>query len=220
MQQTKLFTYLTTFSIVCFIAYVALLCFPYTLTHESGIIIISGASTGIGRSAAEAITRKYPKYIVFAGVRKEIDKNSLSEMGLQNLIPIILDVTSSQSVLNALQSVETFANEKKLDIISVINNAGIAQGPTTVEFHQISDAETVFNVNYFGALRLTQAFLPLLRRTHGRVIMISSITGEFAPPMGGIYSSSKHALEALSDSLRVEVNPLGVSVSTIYCFFP
>jgi NAD(P)-dependent dehydrogenase (short-subunit alcohol dehydrogenase family) len=87
--------------------------------------------------------------------------------------------------------------------------------PTAVEFHEVEDARALFDVNVFGALRLTQAALPLLRASRGRVVLISSVFGAFSPPMGGVYAASKRALEALGDALRIEARPLGVAVSIV-----
>ena len=200
---------------VCLLSVLLYLCYPQAQSHDTGIVIVSGASTGIGRHAAEAIARYNKDFIVFAGVRKDSDAESIRSIGLKNLRPISLDVTTAETVSTCVKKVEEFAKMKNLKVIAIINNAGVAQGPTTIEYHQMSDAERLFSVNFFGALRLTQSFLPLLRSSKGRVIMISSITGEFSPPLGGIYAATKHALEAMSDSLRVELNPLGVSVSIV-----
>jgi len=208
-------SYLLSATIICVLGVFLYLCFPEHNIHSTGIILVSGASTGIGRSAAETIARRNKEYIVFAGVRKDADSESIRAVGLKNLKPIELDVTSAESVSSAYKRIQEFSIKSNLKVISIINNAGLAQGPTTIEFHQMIDAEKLFNVNFFGALRLTQSFLPLLRESRGRIIMISSITGEFAPPLGGIYSATKHALEAMSDSLRIELNSLGVSVSII-----
>lgn len=84
-----------------------------------------------------------------------------------------------------------------------------------VEFHALKDAQTIFDVNYFGLMRVTQKFLPLLRQSKGRIINVSSILGALTVQELGVYSSSKHAMESLSDALRRELRPLDVSVSVV-----
>lgn len=84
-----------------------------------------------------------------------------------------------------------------------------------MEFHALKDAQAIFDVNYFGLMRVTQKFLPLLRQSKGRIINVSSILGALTVQELGVYSSSKHAMESLSDALRRELRPLDVSVSVV-----
>lgn len=84
-----------------------------------------------------------------------------------------------------------------------------------MEFHAIKDAQALFDVNYFGLMRTTQKFLPLLRQSKGRIINVSSILGALTVQELGVYSASKHAMESLSDALRRELRPLDVSVSIV-----
>jgi NAD(P)-dependent dehydrogenase (short-subunit alcohol dehydrogenase family) len=185
---------------------------PIVTIPTTGIILITGASTGIGRAAAEALARRAPHLTIFAGVRRKVDAVSIKAVGEPNLRPIFLDVSDQVSVARAVTQLSALG----LPIVGLVNNAGVARGPTVVEFHEIEvDARSVFEVNVLGALRVTQALLPALRQAHGRVVFVSSIFGALAPPMGGIYSASKFALEALADSLRREVGPLGVSISVV-----
>ncbi len=200
---------ITIFSAI-FLGYLSL--DPLFLVHTQGLVVISGASTGIGRSAAEALARDFPGLTVLAGVRREADAASILATGLVNLRPITLDVADSRSVSLALSQIEAM----NMAVVGLVNNAGVARGPTTLEYHEVDgDARSVFEVNVLGALRLTQALLPLLRASKGRVVFISSIFGALAPPMGGVYSASKFALEALADSLRREAGSMGLSVSVV-----
>jgi NAD(P)-dependent dehydrogenase (short-subunit alcohol dehydrogenase family) len=182
---------------------------PGFIVHSEGSIILSGASTGIGFAAAVALARKAPGLSILAGVRRGEDAERIRALGIQNLAAVFLDVTSPASIANAVR-------DAPKPIVGIVANAGLARGPTTIEFHELEeDALALFNVNLLGALRLTQAALPQLRESKGRAVYVSSIFGALAPPMGGVYAASKFALEAAADSLRREVGPLGVSVSII-----
>lgn len=182
--------------------------------HSNGLILITGASSGIGRHAAEYLANKYPNYLILAGVRKPTDFQNVLLSNIPNIQPIIIDVTSFQSCREAISQINNIVNDKSLPFIGLVNNAGIARS-MDLEHHPINDARTVFETNVFGVLTLTQMALPLLRKSHGRIIMISSVAGFFAKQSNGVYSASKFALEALSDTFRRELAPSKVSVSII-----
>ena len=184
--------------------------------HTSGAILITGAAKGIGRHAAETLAAELGyNFVILAGVRSATDAAEFRALGVPNLVPVTLDVSTEAGVRAGWLEVERALKARSLPLIGVVNNAGQARGPTTVEFHGAADAEGLFAVNFFGALRVTQAALPQLRASRGRVVFITSIFGALAPPQGGIYAASKFAVEALADSLRREVGPLGVSVSVV-----
>lgn len=171
-------------------------------------IVITGASTGIGFAAALAFANE--GHQVFAGVRKQSDAEKLVKEN-SNIIPLIVDVTDSQTIA---KSVEVVSQSKKFSELVLINNAGIAvSGP--IETVLMSEFRKQMEVNYFGLIAMTQAYLPLIRKTKGRVINISSIAGRLASPFLGPYSSSKFAVEAISDSLRREMLPFDVKVVVI-----
>ncbi len=170
--------------------------------------LITGASTGIG--AACAIWLEQKGHQVFAGVRKLSDGESLKQMAGSNLIPVILDVTDSDSIEAAVQTIQ--GHTPQLD--GLVNNAGIAIS-APVEFLPLEELRRILEVNTVGQVAVTQAFLPLLRPTKGRVVMMSSISGRVSAPYFGAYSASKFALEALSDSLRRELKAWGMQVSII-----
>ena len=197
--------------------FLALLHRPLSFTvHPSGCILITGAAKGIGRHAAQHLaTALGPSFLILAGVRSPADAADLSSLRLPNLLPVELDVSSDEGVRSGMEAVEAAIAQRGLPLIAVVNNAGQARGPTALEFHSAEDAVNLFQVNLFGALRVTQAALPLLRASKGRVVMVSSIFGALAPPMGGVYAASKFALEALADALRREAGALGVSVSIV-----
>ena len=182
-----------------------------TYPVRDGAILVTGASTGIGYEAALHLAALRPESLILAGVRRPADAARIAALALPNLRPLTLDVASPPSVAAALAAVQAL----RLPLVGLVNNAGIAAGPTAVEFHALPDARALFDVNFFGALQTTQAFLPLLRAARGRLVGVSSVFGAVAPPMGGLYAASKFALEALHDSLRRELAAAGVSVSLV-----
>ena len=182
--------------------------------HSKGIILITGASTGIGRHAAEHISHKYPDYLVLAGVRTDSDADSISQLKKSNLSPIKIDVSSHDSIVAAVYQIKTLSAQKSIPLIAVVNNAGIGRC-LPAEVHDVKDAKRVFDTNFFGVLDLIQATLPLLRESKGRIINMSSVAGLFGGICTSIYAASKFALEGFSDSLRREVAAFDISVSVI-----
>jgi NAD(P)-dependent dehydrogenase (short-subunit alcohol dehydrogenase family) len=136
---------------------------------ETGVIVISGASSGIGRHAAINLAEK--GYVVFAGVRKETDANSIRNLQIKGLYPVILDVTKHDSCVTAFQSVKQFSEENKLPIVALVNNAGVSR-KMPAEIHHLDDIRRVFDTNFFGMIDLTQIFIPALRESKGRIVMI------------------------------------------------
>jgi NAD(P)-dependent dehydrogenase (short-subunit alcohol dehydrogenase family) len=148
---------------------------------------------------------------VYAGVRKDKDAESIKDEALVNLVPILLDVTNIKHIEDAVNTIEV----SKRPLIALVNNAGIAMSDSPIELVDLKRWRYLFDVNVFGLLSVTQHFLPHLRSSHGRIINIGSIAGDISQPLWSPYSSSKHALEAISDSLRVELRPFHISVSLI-----
>jgi len=161
-------------------------------------VLITGASSGIGRETAKYLVRR--GFRVFAAARKKDEGN------------LILDVTDPASVAAAAATIAAEVGDRGL--AGLVNNAGIAV-PGPLEFVPIADFERQFDVNVTGQLRVTQAILPLLRLGRGRIVNISSIAGRSAMPVMGPYSASKFALEAMSDSLRLELRPWNIHVALI-----
>lgn len=173
-------------------------------------VVVTGASRGIGEACAAMLEAH--GYCVFAGVRKPEDGVRLRKDVSARLCPILLDVVDAASIAAAARTVVDSLNGRGL--VGLINNAGIALA-APLEFLPIEELRRQLDVNVTGQLAVTQAFLPLLRQSKGRVINIGSISGISALPMVGAYCASKFALEALTDSLRVELMPWGISVSII-----
>jgi NAD(P)-dependent dehydrogenase (short-subunit alcohol dehydrogenase family) len=173
-------------------------------------ILVTGASKGIGR--ATALYLDQVGYYVFAGVRKETDADALRKVASERLKPLLIDVTDLDMIEAARMNIERTVGADGL--YGLVNNAGIAV-PGPLEFLPLDDFIWQFEVNVTGKVALTQAMLPLLRRATGRVIMMSSISGRRGVPFAGAYSASKHALEAIADVLRQELDPWGLQVVSI-----
>jgi len=172
-------------------------------------VLITGSSTGIGRASALRLDKE--GFQVFAGVRKSSDGDALKSASSGRLIPVILDVTEPESITNAVKTVSEKTNG---ELYGLMNNAGVSAG-FTVELTPISALRHVLDVNVIGVFAVTQAFLPLLRKSRGRVINTGSVSGLTALPGMSVYAASKYAVEAITESLRVELRPFGISVSVI-----
>lgn len=173
----------------------------------SGAILVTGASSGIGYSTAELLARR--GFTVFAGVRSDADASNLEHVH-ERIRPIRLDVQDAQEIAAAAAAIADCG----LPLAGVVNNAGIAV-PGPLEYLPIGDLRRQFEINVFGAIAVTQAVLPLLRQSKGRVLFMSSVSGTIAPPFLGAYAGSKFALEALADALRMELSAFGIRVSVI-----
>lgn len=174
---------------------------------ERGNLVITGASRGLGRHMAIYLSKQ--GFRVFAGCRNPADL--LEEKG-DRLVPFKLDVTEEDSITAAVKMVSQAVGNN--GISGLVNNAGIVVfGP--VEQVPMEEIEQQFRVNVMGPISLIKKFLPLLRLARGRIVNLSSVNGFLSPPYMGIYSASKFALEALSDSLRLELKPWGIHVSVV-----
>lgn len=173
-----------------------------TSPQTSELILVTGASTGMGAATARELASR--GYHVLAGVRREIDGHDIESANIQ---PVILDITRSEQIAEVAALIEADGRPLR----AVVNNAGIAVN-APVEVLPLEEWRRQFDVNFFGHIEVTQAVLPSLLKSRGRVVMISSIGGRLAQPTYGAYSGSKFALEAVSDSLRRELTPHGVQV--------
>lgn len=165
--------------------------------------IVTGASAGIGKATAKRLHQQ--GYEVFAGARRVEKMQDLAAIGVH---VHALDVTDQNS--NQVFVTDVLAQSSTIDVI--VNSAGYsAQG--ALEDVSPEEAKRQFDVNVFGLMNLTQLVLPTMRHQRaGKVINISSIGGQIYSPLGGWYYASKHALEALSDTLRMEVKRFGIDV--------
>jgi NAD(P)-dependent dehydrogenase (short-subunit alcohol dehydrogenase family) len=179
------------------------------MTMREKAVLITGASTGIGR--ATALLLDAGGYRVFAGVRKEEDGQALKMEASDALAPLLLDVTDPDAVAHALAGI---GEETGGVLFGLVNNAGLSlNGP--LELTPVSEIRKLFEVNVLGLLEVTRSFIPLLRKARGRLINISSGHGLLAIPDKSVYAASKFAVQAVSDSLRLELRPFGVSVSNL-----
>jgi len=170
-------------------------------------VMVTGASSGIGRACAIHLGRL--GFQVFAGVRKQADGDALKLWATGPLVPVLIDITEPVSLANAVHTVEAFLGEAGLN--GLVNNAGIVvAGP--LEFLPMEELRKQLEVNVIGQIAVTQAFLPLLRKGAGRVVNMGSIRGKVPLPFLGPYCASKFALEALTDSLRMELRQWGIQM--------
>ncbi len=176
------------------------------------VVLITGASTGFGRAAAETLARR--GYIVFASMRDSLGRNRSNRETLHSLASrersalqvLDLDVTQDSSVNQAVQQVLERAG--RIDV--VINNAGIGALGVT-EAYTMEQFQELFDVNLFGAVRVNRAVLPAMRRQRsGLLIHVSSAAGRVVLPCMAVYCASKFALEALADGYRFELSPFGI----------
>jgi NAD(P)-dependent dehydrogenase (short-subunit alcohol dehydrogenase family) len=165
-------------------------------------VLVTGAARGIGR--ATAVRLAAAGWDVAAGVRRAEDGEALTAEAGGRIAPVLLDVTDADQVA-ALDRVLPGA----LD--AVVNNAGIVVGGP-IEGVPLDELRRQLEVNVVGQVAVTQAVLPRLRTSRGRVVFVSSLSGRVATPMTGPYNASKFALEAVADSLRLEVRPWGIKV--------
>lgn len=148
---------------------------------------------------------------MLAGVRKQADADTLKGAGLPTLLPILLDVTKPADIDAAVSK----AKALKLPVWGLVNNAGLGY-PIPLEFADMQRVRAVYEVNVLGVVAMTKAFLPLLRAApHGRVVNVGSATGTMATHCDGVYGSSKHAVEGLTDALRLELSLFDMSVSLV-----
>jgi len=173
-------------------------------------VVITGASTGIGAACALHLDKL--GWRVFAGVRKQADAEALRSRASPRLTPIALDVADTLSISTAAGAVAGVVGDAGLD--GLVNNAGVVvTGP--VEFLPLPELRRQLEINVVGQVAVTQAFLPLIRAARGRIVNMGSISGRLATPFSSAYGASKFALEALTDAMRLELAPWGISVSIV-----
>jgi NAD(P)-dependent dehydrogenase (short-subunit alcohol dehydrogenase family) len=173
-------------------------------------IVITGASSGIGEACALHLDEL--GYRVFACVRNQADGEALRTKASARLTPVLLDVTDAASIGHAAETVRQAVGP--VGLAGLVNNAGIGVGGP-LEVVSLADLRKQFEVNVIGPVAVTQAFLPLLRQGRGRIVNMGSIAGRAATPFVGPYAASKFALEALTDAMRLELQPWGIHVSIV-----
>jgi NAD(P)-dependent dehydrogenase (short-subunit alcohol dehydrogenase family) len=177
-----------------------------------GAVLITGASTGIGRACAEHLHSL--GFTVLAGVRTAAAADSLRGIdgaGPGRMLPLMLDVTDRESIASAMQTAEEAA---PAGLGGLVNNAGVAVGGP-LELVPIEEWRRQLEVNLIGQVAVIQAALPALRKARGRVVNVTSIGGLLATPLLGPYGASKFALEAVTDTLRLELRRFGIQVAAV-----
>ena len=209
------------------IAIIAIIAFPFFRSSKlekvqpGDAVVVTGSSSGIGKHAALSLAKE--GYTVFACVRKMKDGDALLEsarkfeVDTEKIKIMILDVTNSDHIAKGVQMVSEYVGDRGLK--GLFNNAGVGSDYTSAEFTSMDSFRWIFDVNYFGLVETTKAFLELLRKGKGRIIMNTSVAGFMGFPFMSPYTSSKHAVEGFSDSLRRELLPHGVKVSVLECGF-
>jgi NAD(P)-dependent dehydrogenase (short-subunit alcohol dehydrogenase family) len=169
-------------------------------------LLVTGASTGIGRHLAETLAAA--GHHVYAGARKDTDLAALN--AIKNITAVRLDVTKQ----NEIDAVVNLIKQKGTGLYALVNNAGIGGGGPVLET-PIEHQRLLYNVNVEGVYRITKAFAPLIIESKGRIATTGSIAGTLSWAGGSAYSGSKHWVEALTDALAAEMETYGVSVSVI-----
>lgn len=172
-------------------------------------ILISGASTGIGRACALSLDKQGFK--IYAGVRNQKDYEDLSRAGSEKLQPVILDVCKPEDVRETMNKISC---DKDYPLYGLVNNAGIGISGL-IEATPIDTLKRILEVNFIGLHRVTQAALPIIRKNRGRIVNMGSSSSFMSAPALGPYAASKFALRAYTDALRIEMKTFGVAVSLI-----
>jgi len=176
-------------------------------TEIQEIAVVTGASTGIGAAAARELARR--GFHVLAGVRRERDAEAIRAAVIE---PRIIDITTPDHIRALATRVQE--DPEGRPVRALVNNAGVGIN-VPVEAFPIDQWRRLFEVNLFGHIAVTQALLPALIRSRGRVVNISSVGGKVAMATYGPYAGTKFALEGVSDALRRELAPTGVQVVVI-----
>lgn len=186
------------------------------MSNTTKIVLITGATAGIGRESALFLANQGHHVIATGRKVAELDKlkTDFGSPATGKLDTLVLDVTSAESIANAVRAVDALTGGHGLDVL--VNNAGFGVlGPSA----EITDAEMrrQYETNVFGLMAVTRAFLGrmMLERRGGRIINVSSVGGRITLPYFGVYNSTKYAVESLSDALRYELRPFGIDVSLI-----
>ena len=175
-------------------------------TSDQKAILVTGASTGIGRKLTERLAAD--GYFVYAGARKEEDLKALG--GIKNVQAVRLDVTRPEEIAAAVATIQKSGR----GLYGLVNNAGVVTIAPFADM-KMEEFDLVMAVNAYGPVRVAKAFLPLIVAQKGRITNIGSISGILASPSLTAYSMSKHALEAFTDSLAQQLTPLGVQVNIV-----
>ena len=175
-----------------------------------GTVVVTGASTGMGRACALRLAQA--GYRVFAGVRSPAAAEDLRAAAPGMLTPLYLEITEPAQIEAAVKEVAEATSDE--GIAGLVNAAGVGWTSPS-ELVPLDSVRRQFEINVFGPLAVTQAFLPQIRRGHGRLINMGSIGDRVTMPFGGPLNATKHAAASFNDALRVELRPWGIPVVLI-----
>lgn len=178
--------------------------------NSTRTVVITGASSGIGHACVSSMLQS--GWRIFATVRKAEDGARLQSECGASVTPLIMDVTDRASIASASAQVESQVASEGLS--GLVNVAGVGM-MRPMEYAAARDIQEIFDINAFGQIAVTQAFLPLIRTARGRIVSISSVGAHFAVPFGGLLNASKSAFGIMCDALRLELHPFGVHVSIV-----
>lgn len=175
--------------------------------HRQEIVVVTGAAAGIGAATARELSRR--GFHVLAGVRRDIDADTIRAPGIE---PVLLDITNASEIAALVQRIAE--EPERRPPRALVNNAGMAVN-APLETYPLADWRRLFDANLFGHVAMMEALLPALLKSGGTIVNISSVGGKVAMATYGPYAATKFALEAVSDSLRREIEPLGMKVVVI-----
>ena len=175
-------------------------------THDQKAVLITGASSGLGRAMAETMAAN--GYFVYAGARKDEDLKELN--AIENIQGVRLDVNKQEQIDAAVKTI----TDAGRGLYGLVNNAGVVVVQPLIEIEE-QDFDFQMNVNVYGPYRVTRAFAPLIIESKGRISIIGSISGTLSSATWGPYSMTKFAMEAYADALADEMKSFGVDVSLI-----
>ncbi|KAI9006802.1 hypothetical protein DFJ74DRAFT_712155 [Hyaloraphidium curvatum] len=210
---------------------------PKPAVPKDAVVLVTGCDSGMGNATAKLLSERTtadgaPEFTVLAGCLTDAGIQELTGLGRKNLVPFKLDVTSDESAKAAFALADKYCDGKGL--FALYNIAGIAMFDGFSDLSLIDDWKKVFEVNFFGVLRMTQVMMPLLHQSaylarlsgargapllQPKIIVVTSVASEIGGAGGGSYTSSKHAAKALCNSLRAELAPFGISVVEIRPFW-
>jgi len=184
------------------------------MAHQWGqqVIIITGASSGIGKALAYALAPHSPRLVLASRDRGRLEAvaKACERLGATTLV-VPTDVADPQACHDLIQAtIDTFS---RLDVL--VNNAGLSMWSTVEEAQDVSRFQEVINVNFMGSVYCTKFALPYLQQAQGRIVAISSVAGLTGVPFHGMYCASKHAMIGFFESLRIELEGTGVSVTIV-----
>lgn len=178
--------------------------------NSTKAFVVTGASTGIGEACAIGLYDR--GHIVYAGVRNDEAAARIKNDRSDRMRPLQIDVTNQDDIARAADTVKESLAEATFG--GIVNNAGISVA-APLEFIPIDRFQYQMEVNVTGQVAVTQAFLPMLREYRGRIVFIGSTSGFISTPLQGAYCASKHAIEAIADTFRLELKPWGIEVACI-----